>query len=404
MSRTETFNDLKESDDFIIRPTQKSIQKGDSIACLVQWNYSAGKPRYRGILKGSVNAVVADKGVKPSQIDWDLGSSTYAAVDADGNEGDVKTVETGFPGFDVIETIFNGEDKVFPSTGSKKAKYVDRVVYKTKDILKSPPAVEKEVPTDEKKEDEKEVIDEQAKEASEEAEAAEKTVDEVKKDKSADPDDVKEKEEYARSARAHAEKLMEKAKKVHKDDRFYTEFKTQTGFSDEFIKVMDKNHAGWFTSWRKVVSDAKNHVHYVDGRTLYWGIKFEDMYYFGREIAKSLSILQLSAADAGGDIKPGWVFPSSVRFNTRRNAAGKKDGETKTSSETIPKSNVESGIQSLRDQLAALTLRLELSGAVKKDNFSALPAHVHIEALRSKIKRTGEMIERNLAAMRRVYV
>lgn len=395
-----------------IRLTVASFDDGDIALFLVQWG---SIPKNVGLIKGTIKTSWRQTdpgednkdrpGLKDIEWDWEKGQSGWY------EKGDVvlKEFEEDFKDT-LSETIFKGND--IKGTGHEDGMFItgkrdgDRITSSSNLMawfVYAPAAKPASADTG-KKEKEAEVIDEQAKEAEEEADTAEKEADKEAKKPDAKPADVKEKQEYAKVARANSEKLLEKAKKVHEYDIFYTEFNTPPSFSAEFIKKLDKYHTSfWQSSWKDAVSNPKNHKHYVDDKTLVWGIEYKKTYYFAKERARSLGVFQLSEEFAG-DIKPGWVFPSAVRFDTRHAATRKKDGETKTASETIQKTNVESGIQSLRAQLAALTLRLELSGAVKKDEVSALPAQTQLALLRDKIKRTGSMIESNLAGMRRVHV
>jgi hypothetical protein len=381
MSQTEIFNRFKLSPDFIIRPHQKSIKVGDSIACLVQWDFKGSKPGKRGILKGTVNEVVTDKGVKPSTIKWDLAISTYAEIDDDGNESEVHSFATKLPSFDVLSTIFGNKDDVLGLRESPSSKFVARVVYKKKDASYTPPTTE----------DVEENEAEAAQEAHEEASEAEKK---AKKE----PDDAVVQED-AKAARKLADASIDIAcsasKKFDKDgEQVYNHRMSALLYAESKV--------WWVDYWRQGVF-SNHEFRYVRKHPttgcIQRGLKVDENTV--KYISDGESGKLATSPFKDSNWNKGWDdgAPSLSKKPSEAPPAS-----TKTASATIQNTNVESGIQSLRAQLAALTLRLELSGAVKKDNVSALPAQTQLALLRDKIKRTGSMIESNLAGMRRVHV
>jgi hypothetical protein len=381
-----------------IRLQKASFDDEDIAVFLIQWGSS---PKNVGLIRGTINTRTKRLRFKEIEWDWVKGNSGWY----EGGGGDLKQFDQDFQD-NILSKIFGDYIRGANDDGSGMfitGKRTGDKITSSSNLMAwfvYAPAAEPASADTGKKEKEAEVIDEQAKEAEEEADAAEKEADDEAKKTGAKPADVKEKQDYASVARANSEKLLEKAKNAHEYDIFYTEFNTPATFSAEFIKSMDKYQRRYWhnfgSSWNSVVTDPTNHVHYVDGKTLVWGIKYEKekTYYFAKELAKSLSVFTLGE-EAAGDIKPGWVFPSAVRFDTRRKTASR----TSNASGTVPKTDVEKGIQSLRDQLTALTLRLDISSTANNND-----THTQLKNLRDKIKRTASLIERDAASLRRVYV
>jgi len=401
----DDFNEIFKDPVITVRLTQKSFEKDDIAVFLIQWG-KTGNPKNVGFVRGTLQN--ASQKPKVNTIDWDWDkkrSAWYEEGEGVSREYDKDFREHTnfankiFKGNNYIKGLNDGSGMYFTT---KQNGAGDKITssYNLMAWFVYAPAAKPTSGDPNADKNKEEVIDEQAKEAEEEADTAEKEADDEAKKPGAKLADVKEKQEYARVARANSEKLLEKAKMAHEYDSFYTEFNTPATFSAEFIKSMDKYQRRYWhnfgSSWGGVVTDPTNHVHYVDGKTLVWGIKYEKekTYYFAKELAKSLSVFTLGE-EAAGDIKPGWVFPSAVRFDTRRKTASR----TSNASGTVPKTDVEKGIQSLRDQLTALTLRLDISSTANNND-----THTQLKNLRDKIKRTASLIERDAASLRRVYV
>jgi hypothetical protein len=386
MSRTEAFNKLKTSNNVIIIPTQKSIKVGDSIACLVQWDFSDGKPTKRGILKGTVREVVKDKGVKPRQVTWDVNTSTYADIKDDGTEGAAFILGENLPNFDILNTIFDKftTSEVLTLRENFKSKFVSRVVYTKKDDSYTPPTPEETEKTQ----------NQAAQETQDEVFAAEKKVEE-------NPNDEEAKEDV-KAAKKLADTFSDNA--CTGSQMFDKE--GEPAYKYKISKLLwEESGTSWVNYWRKgLFSNLKFRYIRKHPRTgcIQRGLAVEDnkVRYISDGASGQLATSQLKSF--------GWISgwddaaPNLGKEKSENPVPASDTRERKKNRDTI---NVESGIQSLRDQLAALTERLDKSGVLHDQHqISTAPASVQIAELRKKIKRTGDMIERDVAAMRQVRV